>query len=92
MRVSEKVIRTIDQRLLFNILAEQEKQTKLLERIADTLDVMAIAQDAQTKLLDERTEPPVTVRGEYPLPGFDGDPLDKFPSVRKDDENGTAKS
>lgn len=72
MRVSEKVIRTIDQRLLFNILAEQEKQTKLLERIADTLD--------------ERTEPPITVRGEYPLPGFDGDPLAKFPSIRKDEK------
>lgn len=87
MRVSEKVVRTIDQRLLFNILEEQEKQTKLLERIADTLDVMAIAQDAQTKLLDERTEPPISIMGEYPLPGFDGDPLAKFPTVRK--ENST---
>lgn len=69
---------------LDTLVAEQKKQTKLLERIADTLDVMAIAQDAQTKLLDERTEPPVTVRGEYPLPGFDGDPLAKFPNVRKE--------
>lgn len=69
------------------IINELRKNNKLLERIADTLDVIAIAQDAQTKLLDERTEPPVVVRGEYPLPGFDGDPLSKFPSIRKD-ENG----
>lgn len=85
MKVTESLIRTIDQRLLHEVVVEQQKQTKLLERIADTLDVMAIAQDAQTKLLDERTEPPVVVRGEYPLPGFDGDPLAGFPTIRKDE-------
>lgn len=59
------------------IINELRKSNRLLERIADTLD-------AQTKLLDERTEPPVVVSGEYPLPGFYGDPLAKFPSIRKD--------
>ena len=72
------------------IINELRKNNKLLERIADTLDVMAIAQDAQTKLLDERTESPITVRGEYPLPGFDGDPLATFPVIREDGTNGTS--
>lgn len=98
MRVSEKSVRTIDQRLLYNILEEKEKQTKLLERIADTLDTVAMGQDTAQQTLEELAdfiladeEPPVTARGEYPLPGFDGDPLAKFPTIRKDGTNEPAK-
>lgn len=77
---------------LNTLVAEQKKQTQLLERIADTLDTMAMAQDVAQQTLDELTEfvladeePPVVASGEMPpLPGFDGDPLAKFPSIRKD--------
>lgn len=68
-----------------------------LERIADTLDTIAMGQDAAQQTLEELAdfiladeEPPVTAKGEYPLPGFDGDPLAKFPSIRKDETNGTS--
>lgn len=90
-RVSNNVIRTIDQRLLADIRDEQEKQTKILERIADVLDAMALEQDTLHQTVEELAdfiladeEPPVTAKGEYPLPGFDGDPLAKFPSIRKE--------
>lgn len=68
-----------------------------LERIADTLDTIAMGQDAAQQTLEELAdfiladeEPPVTAKGEYPLPGFDGDPLAKFPNIRKDETNGTS--
>lgn len=84
-------IRTTDQRFLYELLEEKKKQTALLERIADTLDTVAMGQDTAQQTLDELAdfiladeESPVTVKGEYPLPGFDGDPLAKFPSIRKE--------
>lgn len=75
------------------IINEIRKTNRLLERIADVLDTMTIEQDtlhqtveglADFILADE--EPPVTAKGEYPLPGFDGDPLDGFPSIRKEEK------
>ena len=70
---------------------------KSLERIADTLDTIAMGQDTAQQTLEELAdfiladeEPPVTAKGEYPLPGFDGKPLAKFPSIRKDETNGTS--
>lgn len=75
------------------ILRQLEAQTALLERIADTLDTVAMGQDAAQQTLEELAdfiladeEPPVVAKGEYPLPGFDGDPLAKFPSIRKEED------
>lgn len=73
------------------ILRQLEAQTALLERIADTLDTMAMGQDVAQQTLEELAdfiladeEPLITIKGEHQLPGFDGDPLAKFPSIRKE--------
>ena len=91
LRVSEKVVRTIDQRLLYNILEQQEKQTALLERLLETVDVLTMAQDEHTQVLEEIRdllagdyEPPVTKTGTINIPGFPSDPLEGFPSIRKE--------
>lgn len=72
------------------------EHNEIMRRIADSLDALVITQDTMVQTLDEvvnvveeiasNTEPPVVVRGEYQLPGFDGDPLAKFPSIRKEEK------
>lgn len=68
---------------------------KSFERIADTLDVIALGQDSLVQTVDELVnvveeiagdiEPPVVKKGTFPLPGFPtGDPLTGFPTIRKD--------
>ena len=93
-RVSEKSLRTTDQKLLKDIFDEQKKQTALLERIADVLDVMALEQEALHGTVDEVEESVKSMletdeEAEYEhhnIPGFPTDPLEGFPSIRKEDK------
>lgn len=70
-----------------------QKILAALERLAETLDVLVMAHDEQTQvieevrdLLDEDAEPPVSVRGKFTIPGFPADPLEGFPSIRKEEK------
>lgn len=67
-----------------------QKILAALERLAETLDVLVMAQDEQTQVVEEirdifagDDEPPVVVTN---IPGFPADPLEGFPKIRKDEK------
>lgn len=57
-----------------------------LERIADTLDVIATELNTQTKIMSGEIEPPVVAKGE--LPDYMQMPNMDFMNIRKDKNNG----
>lgn len=66
-----------------------QKILAALERLAETLDVLVMAHDEQTQvieevrdLLDNDTETTTVTT----IPGFPADPLEGFPSIRKEEK------
>lgn len=59
-------------------------QNDILTRIADILDVIAMGQSTLIKIMEESTEPLLVVSGH--IPQFPKDPLEGFPSIRKEDK------
>ena len=74
------------------IINEIRKTNRLLERIADVLDTMAIEQDSLHQTVEEvadNIDELLDSKEEYEnhqIPGFDSDPLDGFPSIRKEEK------
>lgn len=75
-----------------------EEHNTILRQIAEGLDALVMGQESMVQSLDEVVDiaedvldavRPIEITSEaQPIPGFDSDPLAKFPSIRKDENSG----
>lgn len=70
-----------------------EEHNTILRQIAEGLDALVMGQESMVQSLDSVVDiaedildavQPLEITSTHELPGFDGDPLKNFPSIRKE--------